>query len=63
MSDIPTQHESAVAVVRKQVCELDTQIQSHGHKLELATAQRDILLDLIAARLWAESNQQRKAMT
>jgi hypothetical protein len=49
MSDtIPTQHESAVAVLRKQVCELDTQIQATARKLELETAQRDVLLDLEA---------------
>lgn len=49
MSDtIPTQHESAVAVLRKQVCELDTQIAATARKLELETAQRDVLLDLEA---------------
>ena len=49
MSDtIPTQHESAVAVLRKQVCDLDAQIQATTRKLELETAQRDVLLDLEA---------------
>lgn len=49
MSDIiPTQHESAVAVLRKQVCDLDTQIAATARKLELETAQRDVLLDLEA---------------
>ena len=47
-ANIPTQHESAVAVVRKQVCDLDAQIQVTARKLELETAQRDVLLDLEA---------------
>jgi hypothetical protein len=49
MSDnLPTQHESAVAVLRKQVSDLDAQIQATARKLELETAQRDVLLDLEA---------------
>ena len=47
-ANLPTQHESAVAVLRKQVCDLDTQIAATTRKLELETAQRDVLLDLEA---------------
>jgi hypothetical protein len=50
MSDlpIPTQHESAVAVLRDRERELDADIQADSRALELKTARRDELLDLIA---------------
>lgn len=49
MSDmIPSQHESAIAVLREREAQLDVEIQTHSRALELATAQRELLLDLIA---------------
>jgi hypothetical protein len=49
MSDvIPAQHESAIAVLREREAHLDSEIQAHSRALELATAQRELLLDLIA---------------
>lgn len=49
MSDmIPAQHESAIAVLREREAQLDGEIQTHSRALELATAQRELLLDLIA---------------
>ena len=45
---IPTQHESAIAVLREREAQLDGEIQTHSRALELATAQRELLLDLIA---------------
>lgn len=45
---IPVQHESAVAVLREREVQLDSEIQTHARALELATAQRELLLDLIA---------------
>lgn len=49
MSDvIPTQHESALVVLRDRERDLDAEIQTHTRALELATAQRELLLDLIA---------------
>jgi hypothetical protein len=49
MSDvIPTQHDAAILVLREREAQLDGEIQTHSRALELATAQRELLLDLIA---------------
>ena len=49
MSDmIPTQHESAVAVLREMEGEVATRIQSLSDELRLANAQQDTLLNAIA---------------
>jgi hypothetical protein len=49
MSDvIPTQHESAVAILRERERELDIEIAGYTDSLRLANAQREVLLDMIA---------------
>ena len=49
MSDIiPTQHESAVLVVRERAELLAADIQAQRRNLEIATARHEELLDLIA---------------
>jgi hypothetical protein len=49
MSDvIPTQHDAAILVLREREVQLDGEIQTHSRALELAAAQRELLLDLIA---------------
>jgi len=49
MSDAnPTQHDAAILVLRERERELFGEIQSHQRSLELATARREELLDLIA---------------
>lgn len=49
MSDqIPTPHDAAILVLRERERELDGEIQGHQRALELASARREELLDLIA---------------
>lgn len=49
MSDAnPTQHDAAILVLRERERELFAEIQDHQRKLDLATARREELLDLIA---------------
>lgn len=49
MSDtIPTQHESAVAVLRERERVLDAEIGVHARRVEVLSERRDELLDLIA---------------
>jgi hypothetical protein len=49
MSDITiTGNEAAIDTLRERVSQLDRELQSHQHAIELAGARRDELLDLIA---------------
>ena len=49
MSDtIPTQHESAVALMRDRASQLAAEMQGHARKLEVATERHEELLDMIA---------------
>lgn len=49
MSDIlPTQHESAVVVLREMEREIDTEIAGYTESLRLAGARKDTLQDAIA---------------
>lgn len=49
MSDAnPTQHDAAILVLREREREVFAEMQSHHRALEIATARREELLDLIA---------------
>lgn len=49
MSDAnPTQHDAAILVLREREREVFAEIQSHHRAMEIATARREELLDLIA---------------
>jgi hypothetical protein len=49
MSDAnPTQHDAAILVLRDRERELFAEMQNHQRSLEIATARREELLDLIA---------------
>lgn len=41
-------HDAAIIVIRESVSLLDAEIAGHADKLRIATAQREMLLDLIA---------------
>jgi hypothetical protein len=49
MSDIiPTPHDAAIAVITERARELDTEILGHQRCIDVATASRNELLDLVA---------------